>query len=161
MKIIYAFIFAAFLSTSMSAQISDDDNGRNSKQEKIQNRIESKKVAFITQKLDLTPTEAQQFWPLYNEYRSKMKDFRQQNISQMRSDDISEANANDFLDNLFTREQTELDLKKEYFSKLKTAISAKKVAKLYILEKKFRDEILENIRSRMGKKKRKKRTGDY
>ena len=157
MKIIYTFIFAAFLSFATSAQVNDDNRDRTSKQERIQSRIESKKVAFITQKLDLTPTEAQQFWPLYNEYQSKTKDFRQKNISEMRNDDINEANANEFLENLFIREQTALDLKKEYFSKLKTVISAKKVASLFILEKKFREEILDNIRSKMGKKQRKKR----
>ncbi len=156
MKIIYAFILAIFLSTSLLAQI-NGDNDRTSKQEKIQSRIESQKAAFITQKLNLTPTEAQQFWPYYNEYQSNMKDFRQQNISELKSEDINDANANDFLDNLFNSEQTALNLKKEYFNKLKTVISAKKVAKLYIIEKKFREEILDNIRSRMGKKQRKKK----
>jgi len=157
MKIIYTLIFATFISTSLLSQGASDDRDWNSKQERAQNRIESKKVAFITQKLDLTPTEAQQFWPLYNEYQSKMKDFRQGNRSEVKSDDINETNADEFLENLFVKEQTELDLKKEYFSSLKTAISSKKVAKLYILEKKFREEILANIKSRMGKKQRKQR----
>jgi len=157
MKFIYAFIIAAVLSTSISAQVSDDDLNRTQRQEKMQSRMESKKVAFITQKLDLTPTEAQQFWPLYNEYQAKMKDFRKENKTKLKGDEISEDEANSFLESLFSREQNELDLKKEYFNKMKTAVSAKKVAKLYVLERQFRDEILANIRTRMGKKKRKKR----
>lgn len=31
-------------------------------------RIKAFKVAFITEKLDLTPKEAQGFWPIYNKY---------------------------------------------------------------------------------------------
>ena len=155
MKFIYAFIIAAVLSTTITAQVSDDGFDRKERQEKMQSRIESKKVAFITQKLDLTPTEAQQFWPLYNEYQAKMKDFRKQNKTKLKGEDISESEANEFLENLFSREQNELELKKEYFNKLKTVVSAKKVAHLYMLERQFRDEILANIRTRMGKKKRK------
>lgn len=157
MKLIYSIILAALFSTTIIAQATDEGLDRSERQEKMQSRIESKKIAFITQKLDLTPTEAQQFWPLYNEYQAKMKDFRQQHKPKLRGEDLSENEANAFLNDLFNREQNELDLKKEYFNKMKTAVSAKKVAKLYMLEKKFRDEILANIRTRMGKKKRNKR----
>ena len=30
--------------------------------------IYSQKIAFITEKLQISPEEAQKFWPLYNEY---------------------------------------------------------------------------------------------
>ena len=30
-------------------------------------RIQSEKIAFITQELDLSPEEAQVFWPVYNQ----------------------------------------------------------------------------------------------
>ncbi len=157
MKIIYAFIFALTFTASLSAQIGNDEENYTKRQEKMQSRVESQKVAFITQKLDLSPTEAQNFWPLYNEFQSNMKDLRQKNRLDLQYDDINENEAKGFLDNLLKREQEELDLKKGYFEKLKTVLSAKKVAQLYILEKKFREEILANIRTRMGKKKRKMR----
>ncbi len=34
-------------------------------------KIRSEKVAFLTDKLKLTPTEAQKFWPVYNELENK------------------------------------------------------------------------------------------
>ncbi|HKI88474.1 MAG TPA: hypothetical protein VKA38_05555 [Draconibacterium sp.] len=34
-------------------------------------KIRSEKVSFLTDKLDLTPTEAQKFWPVYNELENK------------------------------------------------------------------------------------------
>jgi hypothetical protein len=157
MKIIYAIIFAAALSTSLQAQILDDQQEEDEQRERIQNRIESQKIAFITQKLNLTTAEAQNFWPIYNEFQVQMKDFRNQYKFELENRDLSEADANIFLNELLDREQEELDLKKGYFQKLKSAVSAQKVAKLYIIEKKFREEILANIKSRMGKKKRKLR----
>ena len=43
-------------------------------------RIESMKVAYITNKLDLTPEEARKFWPVYNSWQNKKeelwKDFK-------------------------------------------------------------------------------------
>ncbi len=161
MKIIYAFIFAAILSTSLQAQIYNEDRNRSERSEKMQNRIESQKIAFITQKLDLTPSEAQNFWPLYNEFQSNMNDFRRQSKLDLNNEDIREEDANGFLDNLFSREQEELDIKKRYFEKLKSAIPTKKIAKLYVLEKKFREEILANLKSRIGKKKRKMRNSNF
>ncbi|MCB0665633.1 MAG: hypothetical protein KDC80_07420, partial [Saprospiraceae bacterium] len=32
----------------------------------VQERIEAQRVAFITQRVNLSPEEAQQFWPIYN-----------------------------------------------------------------------------------------------
>ena len=37
-------------------------------------KIEAEKVAFITDKLDLTVKEAQDFWPIYNEYQKKREE---------------------------------------------------------------------------------------
>jgi hypothetical protein len=31
-------------------------------------QFKSQKIAFITEKLNLTPKEAQAFWPVYNQY---------------------------------------------------------------------------------------------
>ena len=36
-----------------------------------QERMQSEKIAFITAELDLTPEEAQTFWPVYNQIEQK------------------------------------------------------------------------------------------
>ena len=40
---------------------------------KIKDKINAQKVAYITRELDLTPQEAQQFWPVYNEFETQRK----------------------------------------------------------------------------------------
>ncbi|MEI9933603.1 MAG: hypothetical protein WDM71_01835 [Ferruginibacter sp.] len=42
--------------------------------EKRQQEIEALKVAFISRELQLTPDEAQQFWPIYNQYSNEIKE---------------------------------------------------------------------------------------
>jgi hypothetical protein len=37
------------------------------------NRLEALKIAYITNKLNLSPEEAQKFWPLYNQYSLELK----------------------------------------------------------------------------------------
>jgi Skp family chaperone for outer membrane proteins len=50
-------------------------------------RIEALKVAFITKQLQLTPQEAEKFWPVYNVYENEMKnmikDHRQKGGSEI------------------------------------------------------------------------------
>ena len=39
---------------------------------KMQERIKAQKVAFITERLDLSSKEAQKFWPIYNAFEDKV-----------------------------------------------------------------------------------------
>jgi hypothetical protein len=39
-------------------------------------RVQAAKVAYITSKLALTTVQAQQFWPLYNEFEAARKKIR-------------------------------------------------------------------------------------
>jgi hypothetical protein len=160
MKYIHTILIALLLSSTLFAQETGRKIKREKRKEKMESRIESQKIAFLTQKLDLTPSEAQVFWPIYNEYQAKMKEARQQNKMDWTIKDVSDDEANEVLDNLLKREQNELDIKKQYLSKLKTVVPARKVAQLYILEKQFREEILAKIRNKISQKKRKaKRDG--
>ena len=45
-------------------------------------RIEVFKIQFITEKLELTPTEAESFWPVYEEYNKAVKE-----IAKTKSED--------------------------------------------------------------------------
>jgi len=156
MKYIITIVLACILSTGIQAQRSNEDDRR----ERMESRIESQKVAFITQKLNLSPEEAQVFWPIYNEHHAKMKASRNQNIPEL-SDDASPAEAEAFLAKLLSEEQNELDMKKQYFERLSEAVSATKAAKLYYIEKRFREEVLAKIKSKMGQKRKRRRNADF
>ena len=111
------------------------------------NRVEAQRAAFITQKLNLTVTEAQQFWPVYNEYTQKMRTIRNgDNRPQEGLDNISEAEAEKMILAEFDKEQRELELRKEYYQKLKKVLPTQKIVKLYGAEKAFRGEMLKQLK---------------
>jgi len=112
-------------------------------------KVASQKVAFITQELDLSPEEAQNFWPVYNEHQEKKKEL----LSQYRTQDSDIEN----LSEKEAKEEIELHLEvqdllakysKEYTLKYLDILSAKKVLALNESERNFRREMLQRIRER-------------
>lgn len=135
-KYILAFVIAVFATKFSYAQ-----PGKQSK-------IEALKVSFITKKINLTPNEAQSFWPLYNEYNDKIKfarkNFRRQNDKV--TDFKTDAEADDFLSAELKLQQTEVDLQKEYFEKFKKILGSKKTGLLRKAEEEFKKEIIKTIK---------------
>ena len=58
------------LAVSVSAQPTQRNPQR------VQEKIESQRVAFLTQKLDLTPEESAAFWPIYNDFKKAQREKR-------------------------------------------------------------------------------------
>jgi hypothetical protein len=50
------------------------------------NRLEALKIAYITNKLNLSPEEAQKFWPVYNQYSLELKVARMKAINNKSSE---------------------------------------------------------------------------
>lgn len=116
-------------------------------------RLEALKVAYLTEKLSLTPEEAQQFWPLYNNLEDKLRDIRKQqrgnrSDAKQNFDSMSDADVIKAIDQELALEQKELDLKKEYNERFKKILPIKKVAKLYAAEHGFRKELLHRAKDR-------------
>ena len=74
-KSIHLLIFliaSAFTVTVTQAQ----HGGGPPMSEEKREEIESMKVAFLTKKLELTPEEAQKFWPVYNQFQGELDKIR-------------------------------------------------------------------------------------
>ena len=113
-------------------------------------RIEQAKIGYITNKLNLSSAEAEKFWPLYNEYKSKIKAIRKEMRMDMKEiqnlDAISDKEAETTLNDIISSEQRTLDLKKEYFVKFKQILPIKKVILLVRAEREFNKEVLMQMR---------------
>jgi hypothetical protein len=138
-KIWWVLILTGFYSVAALSQ-------NNDKKEKI----ESFKVAFITQKLNLTAKEAQLFWPVYNEYLDKIETLKNARKKELRTaniniDTYSDKDLELMLDNEFLSKEKEVELGKEYFNKFKSVIPVKKVILLYKAEDEFKRELLRQI----------------
>jgi Spy/CpxP family protein refolding chaperone len=141
------------LLVSMSTSFAQGRGGGN--QQKRED-IEAMKIAFITQKLELTPGEAQQFWPLYNQYSQKTKELRKKRrqgnreARQQNFDELSDKEVEQLVNDDIANRQKELDLQKEYNEKFKAILPIKKVAKLYAAEEQFKVVLINQLKDRQA-----------
>jgi hypothetical protein len=135
MKKIVSIAFGICLFFTLSAQ-----NPR------AKERVEAQRVAFITQRLNLTPEEAQQFWPIYNQFTEKLQQIRAAAKSDKPVIDMTDADAEKTILAEFDKESKELELRKEYYQKLKKILTVKKIARLYRSEQDFRTELVQRLK---------------
>ncbi|MEP7264325.1 MAG: Spy/CpxP family protein refolding chaperone [Bacteroidota bacterium] len=122
-------------------------------QEERKENIEAMKVAFLTKELNLSPEEAQKFWPVYNAYTDELKKLRETRKERFKDskDDfgnMSDKDVEKLVDSEIASRQQELDLLKQYHVKFKEVLPVKKVAALYRAEEKFKRQLLERIKER-------------
>lgn len=148
-KLIKSTLLIIFLSFSVLSMAQNEE-----KRKEIKDKIESQKIAFITQKLSLTSDEAKVFWPIYNEYQTKKEAIGKESMETNKAlrqkgvDEMSNEEAETFVNNQMTHAQKMLDLKKEYLAKFKKAISIKKVAILQKAEREFQRELMNKVKDR-------------
>lgn len=115
-----------------------------------QEQMEARRVAFITRELSLTPAEAQDFWPVYNEYHDKRKAmmFRHQQQRQQ-VDDLDELSEEELLriaDAEILNMEEMTALRREYHEKFKKVLPLRKVIELYETERNFNRFLLRESR---------------
>jgi len=97
-------------------------------------RIEALKIGYLTKRLNLTPEEAQKFWPVYNNYTSEMRQVRM----EQRRNQTSEIEA----------EEKVLKIRKKYNDEFSRAISADKVNTFFRSEKEFSGYVQKELSER-------------
>ena len=119
-------------------------------------KIKTLKIAFFTERLNLTPEEASVFWPLYNEHESAKESLRDSQREQLSArfnnlDEISEAEAQQALQQYLSMEEQEEELDKAFYLKIAEEFSAVRTLKLFQAEREFRRRLLQEYRKRRGR----------
>lgn len=114
-------------------------------------KIESMKVAFLTQRLNISSDEAKVFWPVYNQMSDELfqlREKRRTEIRQLRDDDanLTDKDYERMFDSDLVFRQAELDILKKYQPQLKKVLPLKKLAKLPRAEEDFKHELLERMK---------------
>jgi hypothetical protein len=139
------FITAIILLTATLGFAQDAGKGKYSPEQK--EKIEALKVSFLTEKMNLTPEEAQKFWPVYNKYKEERKALKQdmRGLKGEKPDfnTMSDQDLNNMMEQKFVKEQKELDLQKKYHAEFKKVLPLKKVALLYQSENEFKKHLLQ------------------
>lgn len=115
--------------------------------------IESLKIAFFTQKLDLSPEEAKVFWPIYNDMQAELNSLHKERMQKMISfrkvdeiDNLTDAQVQNLITSEFDFRQRELNLNKKYYNKFKSSLPIKVVGKFYRAQEGFKRELLNRYR---------------
>lgn len=116
-------------------------------------RVEAMKVAFITNKLNLTPAEAQGFWPIYNAQQAEMKKIRMDRVMErMEAKDnweqMSDKEIEETMNKFMALKEREVQLQRKYYDDLRKVLPIRKVGLLFKAEEEFRRAILEAIKDR-------------
>ena len=118
-----------------------------------QERLNAYKIAFFTRKLNLTPGEAEKFWPLYNQYQDKRMQIQKERVQLNRRVNqegatLSEQELVAAADKLIELQVAETDLAVTFHKHLKEVLPAAKVIKVYQAENQFRMQLLKQIQGR-------------
>ena len=127
-----------------SGQIFDDEPMDSEARSKIQ----AARVAYITQRLGLTPDESQRFWALHNEFEAERDKIRGKYKPARPVESMSDQEAESFINRHFEMEQELLNLKRDYFQRFKKAVSPRKAALFNKADREFRLEILKRLQER-------------
>ncbi|MBO0329493.1 hypothetical protein [[Muricauda] lutisoli] len=119
------------------------------------NRIKTLKVAFITEQVGLTSEEAQQFWPIYNAHEETMEDIRRKERAELhanivRAQELSTNESEMLLDHLLALQSDKQEADREFLTRLRTVIPAKKVLLLVKAEEDFKRQMIQQFRKRRG-----------
>lgn len=123
------------------------------------NEIESYRIAYLTQKLDLSSEEAKIFWPIYSDWQKEQSALRKERPQRMISfrklseiEELSDVQIQTLIINDFNFKQRDLNLEKKYYYKLKSSLPIKVVGKFYRAQEAFKRELLAKYRSHGSEK---------
>ena len=134
-----AAVAAMCISITASAHHGDPDKFR------------SEKIAFITTELNLTPAEAEKFWPVYNQVAEEKKVALEAVIKAYKElDEAVKNKAADAEIGKLTKAYVEANstfqsIDGKYLKDLQKVLPAEKVAKLFLCEEKFRRQQIHRL----------------
>lgn len=95
-------------------------------------RVEAVRMAYITKELQLTPAEAQRFWPVYNGYMNEIK-----------------GASDNFPNDEIKRDETIVNIRKKYKPEFKKILNSDdRVNKVYVVDRNYRELLRKELQKR-------------
>lgn len=95
-------------------------------------RLKSYQIAFLTKKLNLTPEEAQRFWPVFNKYEDEIRITRQQNRQAPEVE----------------MEEKMLTVRKKYFDEFSRVLNKERADRVFKADREFKDGVRRELMER-------------
>ena len=114
-------------------------------------KIESARIALITERLGLTPEQAEKFWPIYNEYNNHRRELVQELQEARKNVDmknLSEEQGQALMKLGMDIKERQLILEKNYAQRLNQVITTQQMLSLRKAEEDFRRMIIQRLEER-------------
>ena len=155
MKNIFYTALASLLATFWLACPSAD--AQPNPQENWKEKMESVKIAFLTSEIGLTPTEAQNFWPIYNSVSEELDKAMYSTFSSYMelekaiNENKSDKEVSKCLERYLDALESQDEIRNESVDKYKKILSERKVAKIFVAEEKFRRQHIRMLQHGPGR----------
>ncbi len=111
----------------------------------IHEKLKADKKLIVSKYMDLTESEAKNFWPVYDEYQKdlqkihdRMGNLLKSYAADYRGQSLTDEKAKKLLDEWLTLEQDDAARRKSYVPKVLKVLSAKKSARYLQIENEYR-----------------------
>ena len=122
-------------------------------------KMMSEKIGYLTAQLELTPEEAQMFWPVYNQIAEKNKELNKavgeayKALTQaLKEGTASDKEIDKLLDKYLAAKLAQKDKGKGDVAQYRKVLSSQKVAKLYVAEENYRRHLINKMKHHHGHK---------
>ena len=122
-------------------------------------KMMAERIAFLTVELDLTPEEAQTFWPVYNQINEEKDKATGKVIGSYRAlatalkEGKNAKEVEKLLEKYLDAQEGQRELDEAISERYKKVLPVEKVAKLYVGEEKFRRHHIRKLHEKHGEKK--------
>jgi hypothetical protein len=141
MKKTILFVMMTILVSSASVMAQNGKSSASKEDKKEENM--AKRITHINSKLALNAADSAKFYPVYiqmtEELKANHKNFKSDKGDKKMSE-MTDAEVKKVIDNGFAMRQKDLDIRKAYNDKFIALIGVKKVAELYMIEKKGKED---------------------
>lgn len=145
-----AFIIISIIVMSFAGAKTVSAQGQNQKKD-WRDKIKAEKIAYLTDAMDLSPAEAEKFWPLYNRAESEtrqcwkliMEAYKALEASIDAGKDDKEISA--LLDKYLEAQEASSGIERKYTTEYRKILSNDKIARLYIGEENFRRQQIHKL----------------
>lgn len=111
-------------------------------------RIHAIKVAYLTDKLQLTSEQSEKFWPIYNRYEEERfaigRKYRREAMGQGKTPEEAMRSIDDDIE----MQEKMLELRKKYKEEFLKVISPKQLATLVESEREFKKLLLQQLKEK-------------
>ena len=137
----YYLLIICFLSTTLIQAQRPDKRAE----------LKALKIGYLTKQLELTSSEAEVFWPVYNEFDKKMFELRQQKILKSKNLDIenlTDEDALELIDSMKESEKSKFEYENKLIEDLMKILPPKKIILLKKSEIEFGKQVLEQYKQK-------------